>query len=341
MCRELAALVTLMALSLACRSGSADEATDDELGTGEATETSAGEVGSEAATEGDTTLDETGGPGCGDGVIQAGEECDDGADNGPVFACLADCTLNACGDGNLGPDEGCDDGNQVDADGCDAFCQIEDVPPGVILCDGKIYQCGDAIDNDQDGKIDLNDPECITPCDDDETSFKTNLPGQNNDCKQDCYFDSDSGAGNDQCEWNLKCDPENPGEQIGCAYDPDFGMCNLDMPQQCLDVCVPLVPNGCDCFGCCEIAGTFVYLDSSADCSIDDMSGCESCTFFPGCNNPCMPEACELCFGQSPDELPDGCDQPSCPPGVNWCLTMADCEPDEFCQTGCCIPLGS
>jgi hypothetical protein len=84
-----------------------------------------------------------------------------------------------------------------------------------------------------------------------------------------------------------------------------------------------------------------VYLDSSNACSLDDMTGCESCTFFPGCNNPCEPENCELCFGQSPDQLPEGCDQPSCPDGVNWCFTKEDCADDEFCLTGCCIPLGS
>ncbi|MFN3181915.1 MAG: DUF4215 domain-containing protein [Nannocystaceae bacterium] len=49
---------------------------------------------------------------CGDGVLQGGngEECDDGAENGPNGACLADCSLNTCGDGFVGPDEACDDG---------------------------------------------------------------------------------------------------------------------------------------------------------------------------------------------------------------------------------------
>jgi hypothetical protein len=30
-------------------------------------------------------------------------------------------------------------------------------------------------------------------------------------------------------------------------------MCDLEMPQTCLEFCTPLVPNGCDCFGCCQI----------------------------------------------------------------------------------------
>ena len=50
--------------------------------------------------------------GCGDGVIVAGEACDDGADNGAGYGrCKADCTLGPrCGDGIV----------QIDAEVCDA-----------------------------------------------------------------------------------------------------------------------------------------------------------------------------------------------------------------------------
>src|SRR5262245_26762276 len=53
-------------------------------------------------------------PECGNGRVERGEECDAGADNGPGHACLADCAVNVCGDGDAGPGEGCDDGNLVD-----------------------------------------------------------------------------------------------------------------------------------------------------------------------------------------------------------------------------------
>ena len=122
---------------------------------------------------GDGDGDGDGDPGtCGDGVVDPGEECADGADNGPVFDCLADCTANVCGDGNVGPQEGCDDGNTVPDDGCAADCTLEDIVPGVILCGNKVYECGDTLDNDMDGLIDLEDSECISPCDDSEASFE-------------------------------------------------------------------------------------------------------------------------------------------------------------------------
>src|SRR6185436_9912124 len=72
--------------------------------------------------------------------------------------------------------------------------------------------CTDGIDNDGDGKIDGADPECVGTCDNDEGTFATGISGDNIDaCKQDCFFDGNSGQGDDGCEWNLKCDPANPG----------------------------------------------------------------------------------------------------------------------------------
>ena len=50
------------------------------------------------------------GPACGNGMVGAGEECDDGANNGPGMACNATCMHNVCGDGDRGPGEMCDMG---------------------------------------------------------------------------------------------------------------------------------------------------------------------------------------------------------------------------------------
>ena len=272
---------------------------------------------------------------CGDGLIHSGiEQCDDGENNGEGKACKDDCNKNVCGDGVLGPGEGCDDGNTESLDGCNAICQPE------LLCSGKLYECGNGFDDDMDGKIDLKDPECTSPCDDDEKSLQTGLPGQNKDCKADCYFDANSGQGDDKCVWNLKCDPKNPGADVGCAYDPDLKMCDLMMPQACLDFCTPLVPNGCDCFGCCQIGDEFYYLDSNPDCSLDNLGACNKCTFFDNCNNPCDVEECELCFGQDPEDLPPKCNNmPKCEEGVTPCLDSSECMEGEFCQTGCCTPI--
>ncbi len=70
---------------------------------------------------------------CGDGYIWSTdggvETCDMG---GEAMYCDDDCTVAACGDGNLNETSGeaCDDGNGVDGDGCSAFCEIEDPGSG-------------------------------------------------------------------------------------------------------------------------------------------------------------------------------------------------------------------
>src|ERR1041385_4943073 len=113
----------------------------------------------------------------------------------------------------------------------------------------------------------MDDPDCLGPCQNSESMFFGGIPGQNNaGCVQDCYFDQDSGSGNDDCLWSHKCDPRSvapdfPPEGAAWAYDP-----NTVVPRQgragdcaslqvqtatCNAVCGPLTPNGCDCFGCC------------------------------------------------------------------------------------------
>ncbi len=62
-------------------------------------------------------------PLCGDGVVDADEACDDGAENGDDAPCTRECQL-ACGDGVVQAHEGCDEGpaNGTDAASCKADC---------------------------------------------------------------------------------------------------------------------------------------------------------------------------------------------------------------------------
>ncbi len=63
-------------------------------------------------------------PGCGNGIVEQGEECDGG---GESSICDSDCTIAFCGDGVLNQTAGeeCDDGNDVGGDGCSEFCLVE------------------------------------------------------------------------------------------------------------------------------------------------------------------------------------------------------------------------
>lgn len=72
-------------------------------------------------------------PGCGNAVLEAGEDCDDGDNNSNTAAdaCRTDCTLPRCGDGVQDAGEGCDDQNPVGGDGCLPGCVAEDGEPEV------------------------------------------------------------------------------------------------------------------------------------------------------------------------------------------------------------------
>ena len=63
------------------------------------------------------------GQGCGNGMQEFGEACDDGRES---ERCDFDCSLAECGDGSVNQTAGekCDDGNRVSEDGCRADCKV-------------------------------------------------------------------------------------------------------------------------------------------------------------------------------------------------------------------------
>ncbi len=231
----------------------------------------------------------------------------------------------------------------------------------ITKCIDRIYQCGDCLDNDNDGTIDADDPLCLGPCDNTEDSFYGGIPGQNNSpCRQDCYFDQDTGPGNDDCYWSHRCDPLSvadaypPSGDDRCVYDDSVSIsgtaatcADLEAEQTpaCLEYCAPVTPNGCDCFGCCELpagSGDYVWLGSTAagvgscsDATLGDPEACRPCTPVPSCLNTC--EDCELCVGRPQPAASCGgestcgdyqaCGQPD----------QAPCPVGSYCITGCCI----
>ena len=61
---------------------------------------------------------------CGDGIVQAGEQCDDG-NSVDTDLCRNDCTVcpPICGNGIVQTGEECDDGNTIDNDACSNTCK--------------------------------------------------------------------------------------------------------------------------------------------------------------------------------------------------------------------------
>jgi hypothetical protein len=136
----------------------------------------------------------------------------------------------------------------------------------------------------------------------------------------------------------------------------------MSQTTQATGYCGPLVPNGCDCFGCCvfpqlpyadtiingQALKTGVYLGSSAStqspgtCTMDVILAgnpapqqCHKCVQVPSCVNTCG--TCEICVGK-PDPGPS-CTEQTCPTGVQKCGLSGQlpCPDGQYCVTGCCV----
>lgn len=263
----------------------------------------------------------------------------------------------ADGDGAVGDDDGAvgdDDG----ADVGDVWGETADGGCTPFACQAHTYACGNCLDDDGDTSADWADPDCLGPCDNNEAGFHLGIPGgDSRPCGLDCYFDQDQGSGNDQCNWDQRCDPAVPDP--GCPYQdppPSSATCPSVQDPDCLTICMPLVPNGCDCFGCCELpagSGRWVFIGTTdtedvPTCDLAHMSDdalCRPCTPVEDCLNGCGP--CELCLGRT--ELPPECfggedggvPGERCPPDIQPCGLPGDplCPETTYCITGCCQPI--
>lgn len=91
--------------------------------------------------------------GCGDGLVDSGEACDDG-NAADTDGCTADCRFARCGDGIVWKGvEGCDDQNDVDSDACRNNCALP-------TCGDGSLQEGEECD---DGNTDDTD-DCTSRC---------------------------------------------------------------------------------------------------------------------------------------------------------------------------------
>ncbi|MEO2138289.1 MAG: DUF4215 domain-containing protein, partial [bacterium] len=128
-------------------------------------------------------------PGCGDGVADTGESCDDG---GESAACNSDCTGAECGDGKLNTSAGeqCDDSGESAAcnsdctavacgdgtvngtagEGCDDGGANSDTTPDACRTDCSLPSCGDGVVDSSEGcddgpaNSDIAPDACRTDC---------------------------------------------------------------------------------------------------------------------------------------------------------------------------------
>lgn len=219
---------------------------------------------------------------CGNGVIEFGEECDDGNAT-PGDGCDDLCQLeHTCGDGTTEPGEECDDGNVTPGDGCDENCMNEPVcgngvieagedcePPGTPTCDAncqRIPMCGDGI---------LDQGE---ECDDGN--------GTSGDgCDASCVLE-----GNNCCDDTHGAGCNNPTIE-SCVCAQDAFCCDTDWDGLCV--------TNVETLGCGSCSGGGGPCPGSGDCYVDN--GTPGCDDAACCNAVCAADA--FCCDDNWDQL--------------------------------------
>ena len=247
---------------------------------------------------------------CGDGIVDPGETCDPPGSpaGGNGNTCRQGCTV--CGDGILNAGEACDDGNGVDTDGCPNCC---------AFC----HECGDGI-------VDTG-----------ETCDPPGSPaGPNgNICRVDCTVCGDGILSGGEA-----CDDGNSNNSDACRNNCVLPVCGdgiLDAGETCEPPGSPAGANGNICRADCSVCGDGI-LDAGEACDDGNTNN------FDSCPNYCSPDECGIffdCFcgdgilGNTPGET---CDPPGAPAGPNGNICRADCsvcgdgilDAGELCDDG-------
>ncbi len=225
---------------------------------------------------------------CGDGILNgsAGEQCDDG-NTVPTDACTDSCLTPVCGDNIIGPGEECDDGNTINTDSCTAICQNAECGDNII---GPGEECddGNAIDTDA----------CTASC-------------LNAKCGDGILYgaveECDDGDVNNNNSCTNACENAECGDgivQSGVEQCDDGNQINTD---SCTSSCVPAV---------CGDG----YTQGSEECDDGNAINTDDCT------NSCLDPVCGDGFVQSGEECDDG-------NNLNTDACTAGCK-DAYCGDG-------
>ncbi|PIR54570.1 hypothetical protein COU75_00155 [Candidatus Peregrinibacteria bacterium CG10_big_fil_rev_8_21_14_0_10_42_8] len=187
---------------------------------------------------------------CGNGVIEAGEQCESSSDcqatAGTVARCSSVCLCEAadpvCGNGVMEADEECDDGNNDNSDGCSMNCKNEVCGDGIVQAS---EQCDDGNDNTDDscrndctnppvcgdGRVDTSVGE---QCDDGNNNSDTTA----NACRTSCVV---ARCGDGVADTEEECDDGNGSNDDMCTTEcrvapivkalDIFGIDNIQNPE--------------------------------------------------------------------------------------------------------------
>ena len=158
--------------------------------------------------------------GCGDGVLDLGEECDDGLDNSDTEpdACRTNCMAASCGDGVVDTGETCDDGpdnSDTEPDACRTDCTA-------ASCGDEVIDTGEECDNGLDNS-DTEPDACRTDCT--APSCGDGVIDTGEECDDGNLDDGDFCTG--QCLIEGACCDRSPG--VG-------GSCSVTLQNDCVGI---------------------------------------------------------------------------------------------------------
>lgn len=245
---------------------------------------------------------------CGNGIPEAGEDCDDGNANN-FDQCTTDCTSPECGNGVREGDEGCDDGNDENGDECTNDCEVPGCgdgnvegaeacdPPDGVTCNTACQriECGDGVVEGVEAcdppDADSCSSECqVIECGDGVTNGEEECdPPDGVNCDENCAVIECAGSGRECATLGRLC--QNPGT-LGCngtaqklrlicqgGVWSNNGSCESDENcDQTTGVCSPVIAE------CAGQDGGFLYCDGLdlTECGEDlvTSSVVEECTAY-------------------------------------------------------------
>ncbi len=279
---------------------------------------------------------------CGDGVLDANEQCDLGNANGALPArCSTSCAINVvCGDGITDPGEQCDDRDTSSGDGCSARCTLESacgdgVQEGVEQCDDANLSSGDACNTNcslpmcGDSNVDVQTP-FLEQCDDGLNNSNTSSAT----CSTLCTVNA--RCGNSKIEPGERCDDGNvlsgDGCSSSCQVEGQCGNGSIDGAEECDPSNAQSQCGGHACTSNCACS------NYCGDARIGGLEQCDdgNTATDDGCRADCTAELCGDGIQDVSEQCDDGNDNPAdkC---TNTCMVVAICgdgvpDPTEQCD---------
>ena len=301
-------------------------------------------------------------PVCGNGTVELGEDCDDGAANGTATSCcLMDCSFRAadevCGtaSGACDLDDTCDGAGTCVANlepattECRAAAGVCDVAENCTGSDpacpantfvASTVECRAAVDV-CDVAESCTGSAAACPTDMFAADGTACANGLVCDGMETCVAGTCTAGTAPDCDDSNLCTADSCGEPGGCANAAIAGCCNVDDDCDDTDICTVDVCSGpggtCSASPITDCCIADVDCDDGNDCTTDvcnsgtnrclrtPVAGC--CTVDTDCDdgNACTADTCNAATGECGNAAIDDC-----------CLADGDCDDSNTCTMDSC-----